>query len=171
MKSLQQNELLTTQQMYDADSAAIEGDVSGERLSEAAGAAVVTKIRRRWASRPVLIVCGPANNGGDGFVIARLLKEAGWPVPLSLLGQRDVLEGDARLNADRWDGDALRLAVDVLEGAALYVDGLFGAGLARPLEGVALAVMSAMAQTVVPCVAVDVPSGVHGDTGMVLGAL
>jgi hydroxyethylthiazole kinase-like uncharacterized protein yjeF len=157
--------------MNDADSAANEGGVSGERLMEAAGIAVVTEIWKRWASRPVLIACGPDNNGGDGFVIARLLKEAGWPVPLSLLGQRDVLEGDARLNADRWDGDALRLSVDVLKGAALYVDALFGAGLARPLEGVALAVMSAMAQTVVPCVAVDVPSGVHGDTGMVLGAL
>ena len=169
MKSLQQNELLTTQQMYDADSAAIEGGVSSERLMEAAGAAVVTEIRRRWASRPVLIVCGPGNNGGDGFVIARLLKEAGWPVTLSLLGQRDALEGDARLNADRWDGDAFRLSVDVLEGAALYVDALFGAGLARPLEGVALAVISAMEKTGVPCVAVDVPSGVHGETGMVLG--
>ena len=87
MKSLQQNEILTTQQMYDADSAAIEGDVSGERLSEAAGAAVVTKIRRRWASRPVLIVCGPANNGGDGFVIARLLKEAGCAEPAGSKGR------------------------------------------------------------------------------------
>ena len=76
MKSLQQNELLTTQQMYDADSAAIEGGVSGERLMETAGTAVVTEIRRRWASRPVLIVCRPGNNGGDGFVIGRLLKEA-----------------------------------------------------------------------------------------------
>jgi hydroxyethylthiazole kinase-like uncharacterized protein yjeF len=169
MKTLQHNELLTTQQMYDADSAAIEGGVTGERLMEAAGAAVVTEIRRRWASRPVLIVCGPGNNGGDGFVIARLLKEAGWPVTLSLLGQRGALEGDARLNADRWNGDVLPLSVDVLEGAALYVDALFGAGLTRPLDGVALAVISGMAETDVPCVAVDVPSGVHGDTGMVLG--
>jgi NAD(P)H-hydrate repair Nnr-like enzyme with NAD(P)H-hydrate dehydratase domain len=102
-------------------------------------------------------------------VIARLLKEAGWPVTLSLLSQRYALEGSARLNAARWDGDAFRLSVDVLKGAALYVDALFGAGLARPLEGVALAVISAMAKTGVPCVAVDVPSGVHGDTGMVLG--
>ena len=117
----------------------------------------------------MLIACGPDNNGGDGFVIARLLKEADWPVPPSLLGQRAALEGDARLNADRWDGDALRLSVDVLERAALYVDALFGAGLARPLEGVALAVISAIGQAGVPCVAVDVPSGVHGDTSMVLG--
>lgn len=170
MKSLQHHELLTTDQMYAADRAAIDSGISGERLMEAAGGAVVSEIRRRWASRPVLIVCGPGNNGGDGFVIARFLKEAGWPVRLALLGQVDALEGDARLNADRWDGDVSPLSVDALEGAALYVDALFGAGLARPLDGLALAIISAMAESDVPCVAVDVPSGVHGDTGMVLGS-
>lgn len=169
MESLQHCELLTTGQMYDADRAAISAGSTGERLMEAAGGAVVAEIRRRWASRAVLIVCGPGNNGGDGFVIARLLKEEGWPVRLALLGERDALAGDARLNADRWDGDVLPLSVDVLDGAALYVDALFGAGLARPLDGVALEVISALAESEVPCVAVDVPSGVHGDTGMVLG--
>lgn len=169
MNKLMDNELLTTAQMYEADRAAISGGISGERLMESAGAAVVSEIRRRWASRPVLIVCGPGNTGGDGFVIARLLKEAGWPVSLTLLGERESLEGDARLHADRWDGDVVPLSVEVLEGAALYVDALFGAGLARPLDGVALAVVLAMAESGVPCIAVDVPSGVHGDTGMVLG--
>lgn len=161
--------LLTTAQMYDADRAAISAGTTGERLMEAAGCAVVAEIRRRWASRPVLILCGPGNNGGDGFVIARLLKEEGWPVKLALLGDRDALAGDARLNADKWDGDVLPLAVDLLEGAALYVDALFGAGLSRPLDGLALDVITALAETDTPCIAVDVPSGVHGDTGMVLG--
>lgn len=169
MDSVDHHELLTTTQMYDADRAAISGGTSGERLMEAAGQAVVTEIRRRWASRPVLIVCGPGNNGGDGFVIARLLKDSGWPVKLALLGDRDALKGDARLNADRWEGDILPLSVDLLEGSGLFVDALFGAGLARPLDEVALAVVAAMAEADVPCVAVDVPSGVHGDTGMVLG--
>ncbi|MFT7570921.1 MAG: hydroxyethylthiazole kinase-like uncharacterized protein yjeF [Paracoccaceae bacterium] len=169
MEGSHHHELLTTAQMYDADREAISAGTSGERLMEAAGTAVVAEIRRRWAGRPVLIVCGPGNNGGDGFVIARLLKAEGWPVTLALLGDRDALEGDARLNADRWDGDVLPLSVEVLEGAALYVDALFGAGLSRPLEGVALAVISAISDAGAPCVAVDVPSGIHGDTGMVLG--
>ena len=170
MASVYHHELLTTAQMYDADAAAIAAGISGECLMEAAGAAVVSEIRRRWASRPVLIVCGPGNNGGDGFVVARMLKAEGWPVTLALLGGRDSLLGDARLNADRWDGDIVPLSVDVLEGAGLVVDALFGAGLTRPLDGVALAFISALANTEVPCVAVDVPSGVHGDTGMVLGS-
>ncbi len=166
---MQHHELLTTTQMYDADRAAMSGGVSGERLMEAAGRAVVAEIRRRWASRPTLVACGPGNNGGDGFVIARLLKDEGWPVTVILLGERGALKGDARLNADRWDGDILPFSIAALDGAALYVDALFGAGLARPLDGVALEVISAMAARDVPCVAVDVPSGVHGDTGMVLG--
>jgi ADP-dependent NAD(P)H-hydrate dehydratase / NAD(P)H-hydrate epimerase len=169
MAGVYRHELLTTSQMYDADSAAISRGISGERLMEAAGAAVVAEIRRRWASRPVLNVCGPGNNGGDGFVVARMLKAEGWPVTLALLDDRDALKGDAGLNADRWDGEVVPLSIDLLEGTALVVDALFGAGLARPLEGGALAFVSALADTDIPCVAVDVPSGVHGDTGMVLG--
>ena len=155
--------------MCDVDQAAVSADMSSERLMEAAGGAVVAEIQRNWTSRPVLVVCGPGNNGGDGFVIARMLKHAGWPVTVTLLGDKNALRGDARLNADRWDGEILPLSVGALDGAALYVDALFGAGLARPLEGVALAVISALAKSDIPCIAVDVPSGVHGDTGMVLG--
>ena len=83
-------ELLTTAQMYEADRCAISGGISGERLMEAAGAAVVAEIRRRWASRPVLIMCGPDNNGGDGFVVARMLDAEGWPVTLALLGDKGI---------------------------------------------------------------------------------
>jgi ADP-dependent NAD(P)H-hydrate dehydratase / NAD(P)H-hydrate epimerase len=169
MSHSQNSELLTVDQMYAADAAAMSGGVSADQLMEAAGNAVVTEIRRRWASRNVVVLCGPGNNGGDGFVIARLLHEAGWPVTVALLGEVDALEGEARLNAGRWPGAVLPLSADILDGMELCVDALFGAGLSRPLDGLALEVISRLDQTGLPCVAVDIPSGIHGDTGMVLG--
>ena len=170
MATSQHRELLTVAQMYAADSAAIAGGVAAESLMEVAGNAVATEIRRRWASRNTVVLCGPGNNGGDGFVIARLLKEAGWPVTLALLGPREALLGEASLNADRWPGAIEALSADVIAGAELCIDALFGAGLDRPLDGVALEVVNRIADSGVPCVAVDIPSGIHGDTGMVLGA-
>jgi hydroxyethylthiazole kinase-like uncharacterized protein yjeF len=163
------HELLSVAEMYAADRAAIARGISGERLMEAAGQAIANEILRRWASRPAVVLCGPGNNGGDGFVVARLLREAGWPVTVALLGGRDALTGEAAVNAGRWQGEVLPLAPDVLDGAELAVDGLFGAGLGRPLDGIALEVVRRLAALDIPCVAVDVPSGVHGDTGLVLG--
>ena len=163
------HELLTVQEMYAADRFAIDSGISGERLMEAAGRAIADEITRRWASRPVAVLCGPGNNGGDGFVIARILVEAGWPVKVGLLGAHDALKGEARVNADRWSGEIHPLEAELLGGAGLVVDALFGAGLARPLDGLALEIIRAVDAASVPCVAVDVPSGVHGDTGLVLG--
>jgi NAD(P)H-hydrate epimerase len=130
----------------------------------------VARIRERWAPRPVAVLCGPGNNGGDGFVIARHLAGSGWPVKVGLSGSREALQGDAALNADRWSGPIAHLAPAILEGAELVVDALFGAGLARPVEGIARAVIDAVNAGPAPCVAVDIPSGVSGDTGAVLGA-
>src|SRR5690606_18213210 len=104
------------------------------------------------------------------FVIARLLAADGWPVTVALLGDTRKLRGDAAAMAARWDGEVRPLAPDVLDDAGLIVDALFGAGLARPIEGVARAVIEAINDRGLPCVAVDVPSGVHGDTGEVMGA-
>jgi len=162
--------LLTVDQMYRADRAAAAAGVPGERLMEAAGTAVVKEILDRWTPREVLVLCGPGNNGGDGFVVARLLRDQGWPVRLALLGARDRLKGDARTNADRWTGAVEPLDAGLLEGAGLVVDALFGAGLARPLEGAVRDIAEAIGAQGLPCVAVDIPSGVHGDTGAVLGA-
>ena len=160
-------ELLTVAQMAAADGAAIAGGVSGETLMEAAGSAVAKAIEERWSARPVTVLCGPGNNGGDGFVVARLLGAAGWPVRLALLGERDHLAGDAAIMAGRWDGPVEPLDLQLLDGAEMVVDGLFGAGLGRPLEGVARAVVEAIATD---CVAIDTPSGIHGDSGEIWGA-
>ena len=152
---LSKHELLTVDQMYMADAAAIAGGVSGDTLMEAAGLAASNEIRARWASRPVAVLCGPGNNGGDGIVIARHLAEAGWPVSLYLLGDRDRLSGDAALHAGRWTGSIEPLSPDALDGAELVVDALFGAGLARPLDGVALETVKRISESDIPCVATD----------------
>ena len=162
--------LLTVDEMYAADKAAMDAGVSGETLMENAGSAVARAILERWTPRPVAVLCGPGNNGGDGFVVARLLNQAGWPVTVALLGSVECLKGDAAMMAGRWSGAVAPLDVAVLDGIELVVDGLFGAGLTRPLDGAPLAVVEAIASQGLPSVAVDVPSGVHGDSGAVMGA-
>ena len=166
-------ELLSVEEMARADGAAIAGGVPGLDLMEAAGAAVAGEIRERWPERSVAVLCGPGNNGGDGFVVARLLSEAGWPVQVSLLGSAEKLSGDAAINAGRWSGGVESLDGGLPGDYPLVVDALFGAGLARSLEGAALAAVDAVnvrvAAGALDCVAVDMPSGVHGDSGQILG--
>jgi NAD(P)H-hydrate epimerase len=162
--------LLTCAEMAQADRYAIAAGTPGERLMEAAGAAVARETARAFPAGLVVVLCGPGNNGGDGFVAARLLAAAGRDVRVVLLGARERLAGDAALNAQRWTGPVVPLSPDVLEGAGVVIDGLFGAGLARPLEGVARVVIEAINARALPCVAIDVPSGVSGDSGAVLGA-
>lgn len=161
------DELLSVAEMYRADQLTIAAGVPGPALMEAAGAAVVRAVCERWAPHPTAVLCGPGNNGGDGFVIARLLLEAGWPVRLALLGTRSALAGDAAVAAERWPGPIEAADPYILKGNPLVIDALFGAGLTRPLDGLARAIVEAMEGRTV--VAVDVPSGLHGDSGRVLG--
>ncbi|HEX6980494.1 MAG TPA: NAD(P)H-hydrate dehydratase [Alphaproteobacteria bacterium] len=161
--------LLTCAEMARADAAAIAAGTPSIELMEAAGRAVAHAVRVRYAPCPTVVLCGPGNNGGDGFVAARYLAEAGWPVRVALLGSKAVLKGDAAASAARWQGAIEALAPSVLDGASLVIDGLFGAGLARALSGVAADVIDAINARGVPCVAIDMPSGVHGDTGEILG--
>jgi hydroxyethylthiazole kinase-like uncharacterized protein yjeF len=163
--------LLDVQQMNDADRLSIESGVSEFELMAHAGAAVVKAIAARWTVRPVLVLCGPGNNGGDGFVAAQQLAEAGWPVRVAMLGTRDNLRGEAHRHAERWQGNVEDLDPLVLEGAELIVDALFGAGLSRALSGVALETLAAVDTGHAPMIAIDVPSGVMGDTGSVMGAV
>lgn len=169
-------ELLTVAEMGRADSLAIAGGTAGEVLMEAAGRGVAEAIRARFPEAPAVVLCGPGNNGGDGFVVARHLDRAGWAVRLALLGEEGRLKGDAALNARRWreSGGAIEpLSADALDGAGIIVDALFGAGLARPIEGTvrrAIERAARLAEAGAPLIAVDMPSGVDGNTGAVLGA-
>lgn len=162
-------ELLTNQEMAEADRLTILAGVPGEVLMENAGRACVEAILERWSKRRVLILTGPGNNGGDGFVIARLLQQLGWPVVVAALGDVNILRGDAAIMAKRWDGPVVALDPAILDDAELVVDALFGAGLTRAIEGMALEVLEAVAESHLPVVAVDVPSGLDGNSGEIRG--
>ncbi|WP_181706998.1 NAD(P)H-hydrate dehydratase [Chthonobacter rhizosphaerae] len=165
--------LLSPAEMARADRLTIEAGTPGTVLMEHAGYAVADDISARHAQGTrVAVVCGPGNNGGDGFVVARVLAQRGFIVRLGLLGDRAALKGDAAWAAGLFRGEVEPAHPDVLAKATVIVDALFGAGLARPLDGAAADLVAAInrarrAGAVV--VAVDLPSGIDGATGAVLG--
>lgn len=162
------DEVLEVQQSYAADAYAAAHGVPTLDLMEQAGRAVADEICKRWTPRPICVLCGPGNNGGDGFVAARHLNERGWDVWVETLGDVSQLKGDAAQMARRWTGETIRIA-ESNRMADLFVDALFGAGLSRPLEGEARRLALASPKYKDRVIAVDVPSGLSGDTGKPLG--
>ncbi|MEX1036763.1 MAG: NAD(P)H-hydrate dehydratase [Sneathiella sp.] len=160
-------ELLSVEEMYQADRLAMEGGVAGAALMEAAGEGITTEILRKWPSGRALILCGPGNNGGDGYVVARLLQEAGWHIDLVSIADPALLKGDAALMRDRWNGPILSLARAEIDGIDLVVDAVFGAGFSRFLDSELADFLARIKRALIPVVAVDMPSGVNGDTGAV----
>ncbi|HYN00132.1 MAG TPA: NAD(P)H-hydrate dehydratase [Aestuariivirgaceae bacterium] len=164
------SEILTPEEMRLAEKAAIRGGLSGRKLMENAGQAAASEIVKRWTKRPVTVLCGPGNNGGDGLVVARLLDRAGWPVGVALAGDRRSLKGDAAAMADLWPLQICGLLAALADGSRLIVDALFGTGLSRPLEGPVAEAVEKLDRLDVPIVAIDIPSGVEGATGKIRGA-
>jgi NAD(P)H-hydrate epimerase len=166
--------LLGVEEMYRADKGAVDAGISGETLMEAAGQGLFDVASAVLERGPVAVLAGPGNNGGDGFVVARRLREAGWPVRLGLLGDPAKLAGDAAVAAEKWraaGGDIAGLDDVVLDDVELIVDAVFGAGLSRPVEGVPAEVLGRAGASGAFILAADVPSGVHGDTGAALGVV
>ncbi len=162
-------DLLTPSQMALADKLAVEAGVPSLTLMENAGQAVVYEIVQRFPIQPVLVLCGPGNNGGDGFVVARLLDGRGWPVRVGLLGEKADLKGDAAVMARLWQGNVEPARPEMCRDFGLIVDGIFGAGLARDIEGEARDLVEAMNADDADIVAIDIPTGVDGETGEVRG--
>ena len=161
--------LLSVAEIGRADALTIAAGMPGIDLMESAGAGIAGEVARRFTPTRTAVLCGPGNNGGDGFIVARRLRDAGWDVTLHLLGRRHALHGDAAVAADRWNAEIGTATPAALDGCGLVIDALFGAGLSRPLEGPAADLAKAANQANLPCVAVDIPSGIHGDSGQVLG--
>ncbi|AXS42600.1 NAD(P)H-hydrate dehydratase [Breoghania sp. L-A4] len=167
-------ELLTPSQMAEADRLAVAAGVGGEALMEAAGTGVARVLAERWPPPArVLVLAGPGNNGGDGFVAARVLHALGYTVSIGLLGDRARLAGDALGAFEAMDA-SLREALcpanpSLLADCDVVIDALFGAGLARDLTGPVATLVDALNASRLSVVAVDLPSGVDGETGAVRG--
>lgn len=166
-------EILTSAQMRAIEAEAIaSGRTTGLELMERAGEGVIEAIFEHWpelaapATPPrAVVLCGPGNNGGDGFVVARLLRKRGWRVTAYLYGSADKLPPDARANHDRWRriGTVSPLPAEPNFGRpSLIIDALFGIGLNRPLAGFG-AIFKAMDTAQAPVLAIDLPSGLDAD--------
>jgi NAD(P)H-hydrate epimerase len=166
--------LLSVQQMRAAEQFAVQMGTPLIVLMERAGLAVAELVMLRYTKRPVIILCGPGNNGGDGFVAARHLAAKGWPVRILLYGKLEEMTPEAKVAASRWRGAVITASLPVLEnalqkGAQLIIDALYGIGLRRPVTGDAALMMQAVNRSGIPVVAVDIPSGLNADTGQVYG--
>ena len=165
------HELLTPAEMAEADRRTIAAGTTGEKLMDRAGRAVADLVANRYPlGTRIVVACGPGNNGGDGFVAARILRERGYPVRISLLGSREALAGDAAKAAGKWGADVSAMSASSLDEADVIVDALFGAGLTRDLGGKAKVAVEQIAASALPVVAVDLPSGIDGGSGQVRGA-
>ena len=163
--------LYTPSEMNEADRLTIAAGTPGYELMKRAGAEAARIILPRFPDRgPVHILCGPGNNGGDGFVIARHFQDAGRRTHVHCLCVPDQLSGDAALALRDWEGGIEPFGEAQASDAALIIDCLFGAGLSRPISGEAAAWVAFANAADCPVIAIDLPSGIDGRTGKVLGA-
>jgi len=177
--------LVTSRQMAAIDRRTIEQHgVPGIALMHRAGQAVVDEIVARSGSVAgdrIVVLCGRGNNGGDGFVVARLLRERKAEVSVYLLAEPEKIAGDAQIAMEEWqriggevavlaDDAAVHRAATTWAGADTIIDGILGTGLSGDVRGVIRTAIDELARLRVPVVAIDIPSGISGDTGQVLGA-
>ena len=161
------NEVLSNSQMAEADRRTIESGVDGFVLMRRAARAVADIILSEFERQNVLVLCGPGNNGGDGFVIASLLKERGWDVWLASMKGVAELEGDVSKAAQLWEGDVLSFDNLQPQKDELVIDAVFGTGFSGALGAPVAGVFERINRQGNSVVAVDISSGVNGDSGAV----
>lgn len=164
----------TAAQVRELDRYAIESlSIPGYSLMTRAALGALTVMQQTWpTARRVLIVCGPGNNGGDGYVLARLARAGGFDVSVVTIADVGRLKGDARRAYEDFlasDGVAEAWDEGLLDRAEVVVDAMFGTGLERPLDATVTSIVDAINARARAVLALDVPSGLHSDTGAVLG--
>src|SRR6266576_3637644 len=162
-------EVLTPAEMERADRLTIAAGMPGFALMLSAGQAVAEAAMAMVEEGPILVVAGPGNNGGDGFVAAAELAARGREVSVILLCERDRLQGDAALAAKGWKFPVLPFNPQAIGKPALIIDALFGAGLNRPVKGEPHEMIVAINANGAPVLAVDLPSGINGSSGAAMG--
>lgn len=168
-RALRQHAVLSAADTAVCDAYAVESGVASFSLMQTAGAELAAAILQRWHMRPALIACGPGNNGGDGYICAARLLEAGWPVTVAALGDPEQLKGDARKAYLAWGGPVQSVEESDPSEFGLVVDALFGAGLDRPLTGAVAEFCQRVNASSAVVVAVDLPSGQKGDAAQADG--
>jgi NAD(P)H-hydrate epimerase len=163
------NAVLSVKEMRAAEERIFARGIESYVLMKRAGEAVARLALLRYPGRPFLVLAGPGNNGGDGWIAAQALRGAGAKVQVAMLAARDKLKGDAARAAKDYKGTALPVEAASLDGKPVIIDALFGIGLARPIKGDAATLLRAINKRRMDVVAVDIPSGVEGDSGQVLG--
>ena len=167
--------LFTCAEMAVADKYTIEHGTAGITLMERAGRGVAEAADRIWrdagSAGTILVVCGPGNNGGDGYVAARRLAMRGIDVRVAQLGSADKLRGDAAQARKKWPDTIKKINNISLKGVSLIIDALYGAGLNKAIEGAAASLIKEINESTAVVVSVDVPSGLSGDNGTVDGAV
>ena len=163
-------ELLTAEEMSRAEQLAAASGMSTLTMMENAGRSVAEEVVRRYprGSR-VVVLCGPGNNGGDGFVCARFLRERGYHVRLSLLGRKEDLKRDPKEMARRWDEAIEPLGPQSLEGAQIIVDAIYGTGLRDEVSEIVAQMIEDVTGRSLPVISVDVPSGIDATSGALKG--
>jgi NAD(P)H-hydrate epimerase len=156
-------EVLTVAEMTEVDRLTASSGIPTLTLMENAGRQVANEIAKRWSRRRTVVLCGPGNNGGDGYVVARHLQARGWPVEVETVGDHAVLKTDAKAMAKAWDGPLRAFDPNRPVSGGLYVDAIFGAGLSRGLSPELSQLFEDLEVADIPVVAVDVPSGIGGD--------
>lgn len=167
--------LYSAAQLRELDRIASEAvGIPGYTLMTRAGECSWGCLREYWpAARAIAVVCGTGNNGGDGFVVARLALVAGWRVTLLQVGASDRIRGDALLAREAFiaaGGEIAAFTPAALQGAEVIVDALLGTGLGKPVKGEWRAAIEAVNRAGVPVLALDMPSGLQADTGAVSGS-
>src|SRR5690348_4429944 len=162
-------EVLTTSEMERADRLSIAAGTPGFALMLSAGQAIAEAAADLVEEGPILVVAGPGNNGGDGFVAAAELAAQGREVSVILMCERDALRGDAASAARGWKYPVLPFTPQAIGRPALIIDALFGAGLSRTISGEAHDMIAALNASSTPVLAVDLPSGVNGTSGAIMG--